>query len=214
VTNVILSFWIKHSTNWAWPNRGYHPHEFGFLTDADTDFVGPAYTHGTFYVEAIAGRPVMALQDGCNIDESRIGVDLAWVTENRAVVGCNGDSDGYGKGDCYRSGSVHRNGKRWSPPDVWFSDSPGPRYKADWHYVRARFSLNGIVDGIGVKNGVLQYWYDGRIVLDHRDVVFRTGRHPAMKFRQLCVLPYIGDGALADQRIWIDDLRVSTSSAR
>ena len=36
-------------------------------------------------------------------------------------------------------------------------------------------------------------------------------RHlPAMKFNQLLVAPYIGDGSPVDQTMWVDDLRVGT----
>ena len=210
VTNVILSFYIKHSANWEWTGVNWHPHEFHFITNVDPEYIGPARTHLTFYVEAVNGRPRLAIQDSLNIDESRIGQDLVGVTENRAVAGGNGDSDGYGKGDYYRAGEHWANGKYWQTDEVYFGDEPGPRYKGDWHHVRARFQLNTVRDGRGMRDGVLQYWFDDELVIDCHDVVFRTGRHPDMKINQFLMAPYYGPGVPHEQWIWIDDLRIST----
>ena len=210
VTNVILSFYIKHSANWEWTGVNWHPHEFHFITNVDPEYIGPARTHLTFYVEAVNGRPRLAIQDSLNIDESRIGQDLVGVTENRAVAGGNGDSDGYGKGDYYRAGEHWANGKYWQTDEIYFGDEPGPRYKGDWHHVRARFHLNTVRDGRGMRDGVLQYWFDDELVIDCHDVVFRTGRHPDMKINQFLMAPYYGPGVPHEQWIWIDDLRIST----
>ena len=204
VTSVILSFYIKHSSNWEWTGVNWHPHEFHFITDVDPPYIGPAYTHLTFYVEAVNGVPRVAIQDGRNIDEGRIGQDLVGITEDRAVARCNGDSDGYGEGDCYRVGNVHRNGKYWEPGRVYFSDEPGPYYKGDWHHIKVKIKLNSIVDG------VLQYWYDGELVMDYHDLVFRTGKHPDMKINQFLMAPYYGPGVPHEQWIWIGDLRIYT----
>jgi len=210
VTNVTLSFHIKHSADWKWTGVNWHPHEFHFLTNVDPPFVGPAYTHLTFYVEVVNGNPRVAIQDGQNIDASRIGQNLVGVTENRAVAGGNGDSDGYGHLGHYRNGDVYWNGKYWEPERKYFSDEPGPYYKGDWHHVKAKFQLNRIVDGIGVRDGVLQYWWDGQSILDCHDVVFRTGQHPDMKINQFLMAPYFGPGVPHEQWIWIDDLRIYT----
>jgi hypothetical protein len=210
VTNVTLSFAIKHSANWAWTGVPYHPHEFSFLTDADSEYVGPAWTHLTFYVEVVNGKPRVAIQDGANIDETRVGQDLVGTTEQRAVAGGNGDSDGYGKGDCYQAGEHHANGKFWEPKEVYFGDEPGPRYKGDWHRVKARFRLNTVKDGIGQKDGVIQYWYDGELLMEYHDVVFRTGQHPTMRINQFLMAPYYGPGVPHEQSIWVDDLKITT----
>ncbi len=210
VTSVILSFHIKHSDNWTWTGVNWHPHELHFITDADPAYIGPAYTHLTFYIEAVNGKPRLAIQDGQNIDESQVGKNLVGVTENRAVAGGNGDSDGYGKGDCYSVGDVHRNGKSWGPERKYFSDEPGQYYKGDWHHIKAKFQLNSVVDGIGIKDGVLQYWFDGKLIMDYHDVVFRTGQHPDMKINQFLMAPYFGPGVPHKQWIWIDDLRIHT----
>lgn len=213
VDNVTLSFYIKHSDNWAWTGVPWHPHEFHFVTSADPPYVGPAYTHLTFYVEVVNGVPRLAIQDGRNIDESRIGQDLVGITEDRAVAGCNGDSDGHGHDDCYRSGDRHTNGKYWEPGRVYFGDEPGAYYKGDWHHVRAHFRLNSVENGIGLRDGVLQYWFDGELIMDDHDVVFRTGKHPDMKINQFLMLPYFGPGVPHEQWIWVDDLRIYTETA-
>ena len=152
----------------------------------------------------------MAIAESKNIDDSRIGQNLTGETENRAVAGCNGDSDGYGDGDCYSSGDKYHNGKYWEPGKQYFSDEPGLFYKGDWHHVKARVKLNSIVDGIGAKDGVLQYWFDGELIMDYHDIVFRTGRHPDLKIYQLMVGPYFGPGVPHMQSLWIDDLTITT----
>jgi hypothetical protein len=214
VTNITLSYSIKHSTNWEWTGVNWHPHELHFITTVDPPYIGPASTHLTFYVEAVNGVPRVAIQDGQNIDETRIGQKLVGLTENRAVAGCNGDSDGYGKGDCYKSGDIHANGKYWEPGRVYFGDRPGPYYKGDWHHVKVRFTLNSVVDGIGVRDGVLQYWFDGELMMDYHDVVFRTGQHPEMQINQFLMAPYFGPGVPHEQWIWIDDMRISTDDTQ
>jgi len=211
VTNVTLSFYMKHSANWTWTGVNWHPHEFHFITDVDDRYIGPAYTHLTFYIEVVNGVPRIAVQDGRNVDEERIGENLVGVTENRSVAGCNGDSDGYGNGTCYRNGEVHWNGKHWEPDGVHFGDEPGPYYKGDWHHVVAKLQLNSVVDDVGVKDGVLQYWFDDVLIMDYHDVVFRTGQHPDMKINQFLMAPYFGPGVPHEQWIWVDDLRIYTT---
>ncbi|HUU29987.1 MAG TPA: hypothetical protein VM123_19455 [archaeon] len=208
VESVSLSFYIKHSADWEWTKVNWHPHEFLFMTTEDGQFTGPAYTHLTLYVEVVNGKPRLAIQDGANIDQSRIGENLVGVTERRAVAGGNGDSDGYG-GGYYKNGDEFWNGKEWDTGEIYFSDEPGPYYKGDWHHIKASFKLNSVVDGIGVCDGVLQYWYDGRLLMDYRDVLYRTGRHPGMKINQFLMLPYFGPGVPHEQSIWIDDLKIA-----
>jgi len=213
VDNVTLDFYIKHSADWKWTGVDWHPHEFHFLTDADPESVGPAYTHLTFYVEAVNGMPRVSIQDGQNIDAARIGQNLVGVTEKRAVAGGNGDSDGYGKLGYYPNGDAYWNGKSWEPKQPYFRDEPGPYYKGDWHHVQATLRLNSVVNGIGQRDGVLQYRYDDKLLLDLHDVVFRTGQHPNMKINQFLMAPYYGPGVPHEQSIWIDDLRIFTDAA-
>lgn len=208
---VYVSYYVKYSANWEGSNKAYHPHELYIMSNLDGDWSGLAYTHLTAYIEQNEGEPLIAIQDGQNIDESRIGVDLTNITEQRSVAGCNGDSDGYGNGQCYLSGSVHWNGKDWRAGSVYFQDAPGTYYKNDWHFVETYLKLNSISGGQGMADGIVKYWYDGNLIISHSDVVLRTGQYPGMKFNKLVIAPYIGDGSPVDQTFWIDNLTVATS---
>jgi hypothetical protein len=214
---VYISFYVKHSSNWVGSGKSYHPHEFYFLTNMDGgacgEYCGLSVDHLTAYVEENGGKPVMEIQDVLNIDQSQIGVDLTNITETRAVAGCNGYSqaDGSGPEDCYSASGGYRNEKVWKTSSTYFQDAAGPYYKGDWHHVEAFFKLNSIANGKGVADGMLQYWYDGNLLMSHNNVLFRTGQYPTMKFNQLIIAPYIGDGSPVDQRLWFDDLTVATS---
>jgi hypothetical protein len=209
---VYLRYWVKYSSNWVGSGKPYHPHEFSFLTNLDPAYVGPAYTHLTTYVEhnyQNGGLAVLAAQDGQNIDETRIGQDLTGITENRAVAGCNGNADGTPT-TCYLSGTVHVNGKTWTSVQPVFLPNPGPGYKGDWHQVEAYFKLNSIQNGVGQLDGIAQYWFDGQLVIDRRNLLLRTGAHPTMMFNQFLMAPHIGDGSPVAQKMWVDDLVVMT----
>jgi hypothetical protein len=208
---IYVSFFIKHSSSWTGSNKSYHPHEFYILTNLDGDWTGPAYSHLTAYIEENEGEPLISIQDGKNIDESNIGVNLTNVTEQRSVAGCNGDSDGHGNGECYSVGSVHYNGKEWRAGSIYFQHVLGLYYKNDWHFIEAYIKLNSISGGKGLADGVIQYWYDGNLIIDHSDVVLRTGQYPDMKFNQFIIAPWIGDGSPVDQTFWIDELTVATA---
>ncbi len=211
--SIYLSYWVKYSTNWVGSGDPFHPHEFYFLTTVDGQYVGPAFTHLTVYVEhnyQNGGIPVLAAQDGANIDITRINQDLTGITENRAAHGCNGNTDGYTTG-CYAAGGGnYNNGKQWPAGQPSFLNTPGPGYKNDWHFVEAFIQLNSIQNSIGQTDGVVQYWFDGQLVIDHQDVLLRTGAHPTMAFNQLLMAPYIGSGSPVDQTMWIDELTVAT----
>jgi len=205
---VYVSYYVKYSANWQGSNKAYHPHEFYLLTNKDTDWSGLANTHLTAYIEQNGGTPLVAIQDAMNIDQTKINQNLTAITEARGVAGCNGDSDGFGSGTCYLSGTSYINGKDWRAGNVYFSDIVGPYYKNDWHKVEAYLKLNSIVNGKGVADGVIQYWFDGQLILDNKNVMFRTAQNADMKFNQLVIAPWIGDGSPVDQTFWIDDLAV------
>jgi hypothetical protein len=204
--SLYVRYHVKYSSNWVGSL-----HEIQTLTNKDGDWTGPAFTRMTFYIETLGGRGRFGFQDSINIDTGNIGKDLTNITENRGVGGCNGDSDGHGKGDCYLAGSNYRNGKWWKSDTVLFGNSHGPYYKNDWHLVEVFVKLNSIVDGKGVRNGIIQYWLDGQPIMDHRNVVLRTGRNPDMKFTQFIFGPYIGASSTVDQTFWVDNLVVATS---
>lgn len=124
------------------------------MTNKDGDWSGLSYTHLTTYIEQNEGKPQIGIQDGMNIDLSNVAKDLTSITEKKAVAGCNGDSDGFGIGECYANGNVYWNGKWWRASNILFSDTAGPYYMNDWHLVEAYIKLNSIVNGKAAKDGV------------------------------------------------------------
>jgi len=112
-TEVIhVRYYIKYSDNWEWTGQAYGPHEIYLLTNKQSAYAGPAYTNLTCYIEFNNGKPHWSIQDGMNIDTTRIYQDLTQITENRAVAGGNGcGSDGYEVCTAYYSGGKWMNGK-------------------------------------------------------------------------------------------------------
>ncbi len=209
---VYLRYYVKYSANWVGSGVNYHPHEFHFVTDLDGDWVGPSATHLTTYVEHVyqnGGIPRVTFQDALNIDTTRINVDLSNVTEQRSAAGCNGNSDGY-TSNCYLSAGIWYNEKGWRAAQPAFTPTPGPGYKNDWHRIEAYFQLNSIQNGKGQNDGVVQYWFDGQLLIDHHDVLLRTAANPAMKFNQFLIAPWIGVGSPVAQSMWVDDVVVAT----
>jgi hypothetical protein len=211
--SVYVDFWIKYSANYTGSDHPYHPHEFLILTTENDSFAGPAFTRLTAYIEQNEGIPQLGLQDGMNIDLSRLKTDLTGVTENRAVCGCNGvrNEEQATYTDCYKaSGETYWNGKVWKASQVYFQGTPGMFYQNDWHHITACFKLNTISGGKGNPDGAIRYWYDNRLIIEQTHVIFRTAQHPAMKFNQFMIAPWIGDGSPVDQTFWLDNLTVSS----
>ncbi len=209
--SLYVSYYVKYSSNWQGSNKTYHPHEFQILTNVDSAYTGPSRTHLTTYIEQNEGKPRLQITDALNIDTSNIGQDLVGITEQRGVSGCNGDSDGYGAGDCWACSGGYCNEKVWMTNTIYFQDNAGAYYKNDWHKIEAFFKLNSISNGKGVADGVIQYWYDGQLIINHNNVMLRTGQSPSMKFNQFLIAPYIGDGSPVEQTMWIDNLTLATA---
>lgn len=98
------------------------------------------------------------------------------------------------------------NGRFYDSKDVLFRDD-------QWHCVEAYFQLNTLDRDRDRPNadGVVRGWFDGRLVVDRADVVFRTTDFPNMKFNQFLMAPYFGPGLLPHpQTLWIDELVVGT----
>ena len=108
-------------------------------------------------------------------------------------------------------GTDWRNGKQWRAAQPAFSPTAGPGYKNDWHHVEAYFQLNSIQSGKGQSDGIAQYWFDGQLVIDKQNVLFRTGVHTTMKFNQFLIAPYIGVGSPVTQTMWVDNLTIGTA---
>lgn len=218
---VYVSYYVKYSANYTGSNRQYHPHEFLILTNENGAYAGPAYTRLTAYIEQNEGIPLLALQDGQNIDVSRLNQDLTGVTEQRSTCGCNGvpAAEAASTVSCYPVSTMYWNGKDWragGTPNshagtVYFGDTPGPRYKNDWHRVEAYFRLNSIQNGQGAPDGVIRYWFDGALIIERTNVILRTAQHPNMQWNQFMIAPWIGDGSPVDQTMWVDNLSVETT---
>jgi PKD repeat protein len=213
--SVYLSYWVKYSTNWVGSGASYNPHEFLLLTNADDIYAGPAWTALTMYVEHVhqtgGNVPTVRASDRINIDQTRIGQNLSAITELRGANGCNGETDGHSTACWDAGGGTFWNEKTWAATRPYFLDAPGAGYKNDWHFVEVYVRLNSIVAGIGLTDGVVQYWFDGQVVLDHRDVLLRTGRSPDMEFNQLLIGLWMSDGSPVQQTMWIDDLTIGTA---
>jgi len=98
------------------------------------------------------------------------------------------------------------NGKFYDSGTVLFNDDR-------WHCVEALFKLNSL----DMKNdkpnadGLVRGWFDGKLVVDRHDVVFRSTDFPKMQFNQYLLAPYFGPGLLPHaQTLWIDELLVAT----
>jgi hypothetical protein len=203
---VFVSYWVKYSANWLGSNASAHPHEFYLFTTEDGASVAPAWNHLTVYIEENfvggVGGTVFAFQDAANIDVSRLNQDLTNVTETRATAGCNGNWDG-GAGACYQSGNLWFNARAWKSANVFTVAN-----KNGWHKIESYYKLNTISGGKGQANGIVQTWVDGQQVQNLTNIMFRTAARPNMKFNQILMGPYIGNGSPAAQTMWIDDLIV------
>lgn len=96
-----------------------------------------------------------------------------------------------------------------------FYDSERPVFVDDkWHRVEAFFRLNTLDTAKDLPNadGIARGWFDGKLVVDRTDVIFRSTDFPHMKFNQFLMAPYFGPGLLpGDQTLWIDEMLVATA---
>jgi uncharacterized protein YjdB len=210
-----LSYYVKYSTNWVGSGQDYHPHEFYTLSTLDGDYDGPSQNFLDVYVEQNylnGGRPRLAVQDNRSVNTSSGALpnNLIGITENRSTGGCNGMAETNMVSECYKFGTSWYNDKQITG-QVTFQPNPGAGYKNNWNFVEAYFQLNTVVNGIGQANGVMQYWFNGTLIIDRHDILYRTGAHPTLLFNQFLIAPYIGDGSPVDQSMWVDNLRVATA---
>ena len=79
-----------------------------------------------------------------------------------------------------------------------------------WHCVEAMFRLNTVDATKANSDGIARAWFDGQLVVDRTDLVFRSPDFPKMKFNQLLLAPHFGPGLLPHpQTLWIDELTVA-----
>jgi hypothetical protein len=214
-SSLYISYYVKYSANWVGSAHTYHPHEFYAMSNLDGDWDGPANAYMTVYLEhnyQNGGRPAMYIQDNKSINTSNGALpnNLVGTTENRSTSGCNGipESVPWSVVNCYDAPPWY-NAKGMVGP-VAFQPNPGVGYKGNWNFVEGYYQLNTIVNGIGQADGVLQYWFNGALIIDRHDVVYRTGMRPTLQFNQFLIAPYIGDGSTVDQSMFIDNLRIAT----
>jgi hypothetical protein len=149
---------------------------------------------------------ITGFQDGENIDQDQIGVNLIGVTENRAVAGCNGSPTGY-SGACYdRGDGVYVNAVLFSTAEQFTTSN-----KNSWNHVEAFYQLNTITSNVGNADGIMRVWFNNTLVFERTNAILRTGQRPTMKFNQFVFAPYIGDGSPLEQSMWIDDLVVASA---
>ncbi|MHB8056974.1 MAG: hypothetical protein ACYDHC_03665 [Desulfuromonadaceae bacterium] len=209
---LYVSYWQKYASNWMEQAGGAGHHEIYLLTNQDSAYSNLAFTRLTSYVEtwgtagkAVATTPRVTFQDGANTNQTKINVDLTKTTENRSVSGCNGQLDTNLQTTCYNAG----NGTYWN--GKYLSGASGVFSLGAWHRVEVYYKMNSIVSGKAVADGTVTYWLDGQQIINHTNVVMRTGQYPSMKFNQIVIGPFMGNGAPANQSFWIDDLLVSTT---
>jgi hypothetical protein len=213
--SLYVSFYVKYSANWVGSGVAYHPHEFYILSTMDGDYDGPSQNYLDVYVEhnyQNGGKPRLAFQDNKSVNYSygQVPNNLIATTEDRSTGGCNGVVESNIFSECFNFGTYWYNDKQLTGPVV-FQPSPGPGYKGDWNFVEAYFQLNTIANGIGQADGVAQYWFNGTLIIDRHDILFRTGAHPTLQFSQFIIAPYIGDGSPVDQSMFVDNLRAATA---
>ncbi len=98
------------------------------------------------------------------------------------------------------------NGIFYDSEEVLFDDDK-------WHCIEAYFRLNTLdtVNDQPNSDGIVRGWFDGKKVIDHKDVILRSTDFPDMMFNQFLMAPYFGPGLLNnDQQLWIDELVVGT----
>jgi hypothetical protein len=181
----------------------------------DDDYTAPANVWLALYVEhnyQNGGKPRIAIQDNKAINTSAGALpnNLIGVTENRSTTGCNGVSESNMQYECYSTGSGWYNDKSITGP-VTFQPNPGPGYKGDWNLVEAYFQLNSVSGGVGQADGIMRYWFNGTLIIDRSDIVYRTGARAGLQMNQFFLGPYIGDGSPVAQSMFIDNLVVATA---
>jgi hypothetical protein len=206
---LYFSVYMRLGTGWVGSQQSYHPHLIMVLSDKDGTYDGPAWNYLNTYIEVNGNHPWFGLQDGKNINYNYGSVpqDLVSTTESRSVAGCNGclgDCGGQNQ-ECYlASGSTYWNGETWLMSGTSLSLNA-------WHHYEGYLKMNTISGGNAQANGIMQIWIDGTQVLDKSNIVYRTNQNANMKWRQLVLGPWIGDGSPKAQSMWLDELTLATA---
>jgi hypothetical protein len=211
---LYVSYWVKYSDNWVGSGQLAHPHEFGVLSNLDGDWDGPTNNWMMLYLEhnyQNGGIPRLALQDNRAINTSYgpLPFNLIGLTENRSTGGCNGVFETGLLAECYNNPPWY-NDKKIDAAQIAFQSTPGTGYKGNWNHVEAYFQINSIVGGVAQADGVMQYWFNGTLMIDRHDILFRTGARSTIQFHQFLIAPYMNSSPV-DQYMWVDDLTVATA---
>jgi hypothetical protein len=212
--SVYIRYNLKFSSNWVGSTKLYHPHEIYVMSTLDADYDGPSNAWMTLYLEHSwqgGGKPRLSMQDN-KADNTSMGtppINLVGVTEDRSTGGCNGISESNIASECFQTPYWYNDKQLVGP--VVIQDTPGTNYKGDWNLVEAYFQLNTIVGGVGQPDGVMQYWFNGTLIIDRHDIMYRTGARATLQFDKFLIAPYIGDGSPVDQSMFIDNLVVATA---
>jgi hypothetical protein len=211
--SVYVGYRVKYSKGWVGSRKPYHPHEFYIMSTLDDEWDGPSYNWLTLYIEQNyedGGRPRLIMQDSKAINSlmGALPISLVGLTDERSSGGCNGVLEDDVVVECY-NGPPWTNNKQVRGPVV-FKATAGPGYISDWNFVEAYFQLNSIEGGNARRDGVMQYWFNGALVIDRHDLVFRTAARGDIKLNKFMIAPYIGDGSPIEQTMYVDDLVVAT----
>jgi hypothetical protein len=201
---LYITYYVKYSSGYQGSGYSSHPHEFFILSDQDTDYTSPNYSYLQMKIEQSALKPRVIFRDDkvVNTSYGTPPVNLTSVTENRAVHGCNGSQDGLAT-DCYQSGNWY-NGKHIT--------HTSPVITANvWHKVAVYVKANTVSGSTTSADGILQYWLDDALIMNYNNLVIRTSNRPTIKFNQIGIAPYIGQGSPVDQTFWLDELTIYTT---
>jgi len=97
--------------------------------------------------------------------------------------------------------------------EMWYDSKEILFVDDQWHCVEAEFKLNTLDVAKDRPNpdGIARGWFDGKLVVDRKDIILRSTDFPKMKFNQFIIAPYFGTGLLPHpQKLWIDELVIST----
>lgn len=213
---LYVRFRVKYSTNWIGSGQSFHPHEWMFLSDVDTAFSSLALNVLNTYIEQnyqSGGIPKLLVQDSQSINYSQgpLPNNLVGVTENRSVCGCNGVLEPTsGTPDCFdNGGGVFYSAKDFDAPSVAFTNTPGAGYKNNWNTVEVYCQMNSVVGGIGQADGIMQYSFNGAMLLNRSNILFRTGQRPNLRWGQVVLAPFMNSSPIA-QTVWYSNLLVMT----
>jgi len=210
---LYVSFYVKLQTGWRGSQQTYHPHMITIPSDLDEEYAPLANNYLNTYIEFNSDlgspytiRPAMAIQDEkrVNTASGTPPLDLSAITENRSVAYCNTPVPDGAAGICYADNPYYS-------ANVWKASNASVSTNS-WHHVEVYLQMNTIDGGIGQSDGIMREWVDGVQVLNHTDVMYRTGQDATKKWAQFVFSPWIGDGSPIAQTMWIDELTVGTTS--